>query len=195
MGRIVEILERASSSWRWPPGGESTVSTKLVLHMKIWDQIGKVRQLETGNQWCTQCMTTGVCLRVGIKSLASTRVFARRERKSLTRGVRRRKMLQWQGSTLTGLELLLSLDSSDKRWRRISTTDVRASWWSRSSSTGKWRTSLRLFTGTAGTVRQVIQCHHPLPKLQLLLQHCQRLPGTRWRLGVIQVRHTRRCLD
>merc|ERR1719458_139518 len=73
-------------------------------------------------------------------------------------------------------------DAADKRWRRISTTDVRASWWSRSNSTGKWPTSLRPFTGTAGMVRGVSQCHPLHPKLQLLLQHYQLLPaGTHWR--------------
>ena len=74
----------------------------------------------------------------------------------------------------------------------------RASWWSRSNSTGKWPTSLRPFTGdyfyqnpacdqmyqiyqlqigTAGMVRGVSQCHPLHPKLQLLLQHYQLLPG------------------
>merc|ERR1711974_430395 len=124
-------------------------------------------------------MTTGVWLMAGIKSLAFTQVSRRREKKSLIREVRRRKMLLWQESTLTGWALQLSLDSSDKRWRRISTTDVRAFWWNRSNSIGKWLTSLRPSTGTVGTRKAESRCHPHHPKLQLLLlQHCQHLQGT-----------------
>merc|ERR1711974_179658 len=140
-------------------------------------------------------MTTGVWLMAGIKSLAFTQVSGRREKKSLIREVRRRKMLLWQESTLTGWALQLSLDSSDKRWRRISTMDVRVFWWNRSNSIGKWLTSLRPSTGTAGTAREVSQCRHLHLKLQNLLLHCQRLPGTPWRLGVTRVRLTRGCLS
>jgi len=115
-------------------------------------------------------------------------------RKFLLRVGKRRKTRLWQGWTLTGSVSQLSLASSDRRWRQTSTMAVRASWWNKSSSIGRWRTSLKPFTGTAGMAMEVTQCrlllhkllHHQQHQLLLLLR-------TLWRRGEIPTRLMRRC--